>query len=339
MRKRFLFLFICILLLGIHHSSRAQDPHFTQFFASPLTLNPAFTGSFSGDIRVAANYRNQWAQIAIPYVTGTFSADMNILKNRLPYKDRLGVGILALYDREAGGGLKTTYGGISTAYHLGLDEEGLHSIAVGIQLAYVQKRLDLSKLTFENQLTNLGFDPIAANGEDFVRTSTAYPDLNVGVLYNASIGTFGNLYVGGSYYHANEPDQSFLAGHQFKLHNRWTLHGGGGWAPTPKTRVYLSGLYMQQAGARELAAGGAFGMVFNGDPMDADLLYIGAWYRHKDAINPYIGLEIKTFHVGVSYDINISDLHSASNYRGGLELSLIYIPQKNTTHSINCPKF
>lgn len=332
----YLFLLLSVLC---QLPAKAQDPHFTQFFASPLTLNPAFTGLFSGEARIAANYRSQWSSIATPYVTGTVSADFNILKNTIPYNDHWGVGGLALYDRQAGGGLKTTYLGFSTAYHKGLDREGRQSIAVGVQVAFVQKRLDFSKLVFENQLTNLGFDPTMPSGEYFARSSVSYPDLNVGVLYNASLGTFGNLYFGGSYYHANQPDQSFLEGREAALKSRWTVQGGGGWAPTPKMRIYLSGIYMQQAGASELTAGGAVGFVINNNPMDASLFYIGSWYRLNDAINPYVGVELKNLHIGLSYDINVSALHTASNYRGGTELSLIYIFQKDNTHSINCPKF
>lgn len=338
MKKSLPYLFLLLFLL-CRVPAKAQDPHFTQFFASPLTLNPAFTGLFSGDARIAANYRSQWSSIAIPYVTGTVSADFGVLKKVIPYNDRWGVGGLALYDRQAGGGLKTTYMGFSTAYHKGLDREGLQSIAVGLQVAFVQKRLDMSKLVFENQLTNLGFDQGMPSGEYFPKTSVSYPDLNVGVLYNASLGTYGNLYFGGSYYHANEPDQSFLAGRQARLQSRWTIQGGGGWAPTPKTRIYLSGLYMQQAKAYELAAGGAVGFVINNNPLDASLFYIGSWYRLNDAINPYVGLELKTLHIGLSYDINVSSLSSASNYKGGTELSLIYIFQKDNSRSINCPKF
>ena len=337
MKKRIPF---CVLLLLLFRfSAEAQDPHFTQFFASPLTLNPAFTGLFAGDARIAANYRNQWAAIAEPFVTGTVSADFGILKNTVPYNDRWGVGGVAMYDRQAGGGLKTTYLGFSTAYHKGLDQEGLQSLAIGFQAAFVQKRLDFSKLVFENQLTNLGFDPTVPSGEYFAKSGVSYPDINVGLLYNASLGTFGNAYFGASYYHANEPDQSFLEGKDAVLHNRWTIHGGGGWAPTPKTRIYLSGLYMQQAGASEWVGGGAVGFVINNDPMDASLFYVGSWYRVNDALNPYIGLELKTLHIGLSYDINVSNLRAASDYRGGAELSVIYVFQKQTARPINCPKF
>lgn len=338
--KKYLHWLLLIGCLVVRLPAKAQDPHFTQFFASPLTLNPAFTGLFSGDMRIAGNYRSQWSSIATPFITSTVSADMGILKNVIPYNDIWGVGALVLYDQTGGGGLKSTYMALSTAYHKGLDAEGLQSIAVGFQVALVQKRLDFSKLLFENQLTNLGFDPSMPNGEYFPNASITYPDYNAGVLYNASIGEFGNMYWGASYYHLSQPNESFL-GENYPLHYRFTLHGGGGFAPTPLTRVYLSGLYMQQSSAQEVALGGALGFVINNLPMNANLFYIGGWYRLGDAINPYVGLEINNLHVGLSYDINVSTLKPASNYRGGFEISLIYIYQKPNSNNkvINCPKF
>jgi type IX secretion system PorP/SprF family membrane protein len=337
--RRIFLLGVFMGLFFIRLPVKAQDPHFTQFFASPLTLNPAFTGLFPGDFRFAANYRNQWSSISTPFVTGTVSGDFGILKNTIPYNDVWGVGALALYDQTGGGGLRATYLGLSTAYHKGLDAQGLHSLAVGIQVALSQKRLDFSKLVFENQLTNLGFDQSLPNGEYFPDSKVSYPDYNIGLLYNASMGTYGNMYWGASYYHITQPDESFL-GADFPLRSRLTVHGGGGFAPTPLTRVYLSGLYMRQAGASEITAGGAFGFVINNQPMNANLFYIGSWYRWNDAINPYIGFEINNLHFGISYDINVSSLHPASNYRGGAEFSLIYIYQKpDDTRKVNCPRF
>lgn len=332
-----------MLLVGLiffRLPARAQDPHFTQFFASPMTLNPALTGLFSGDIRFSANYRSQWSSIATPFTTTTAAIDLGILKNVIPYNDVWGVGATVLYDQTGGGGLRSSYVALSTAYHKGLDAEGLQSIAVGFQVALEQKRLDYNKLLFENQLTNLGFDPTMPNGEYFPNSSLSYADYNAGILYNASVGAFGNFYAGASYYHLSQPNESFL-GDRYTLDSRLTIHGGGGFAPTPLTRVYLSGLFMNQGNANEVDFGGAFGFVINNQPMDANLFFIGSWYRWNDAINPYVGVEINNLHVGISYDVNVSSLRPASNYRGGFELSLIYIyhaPGANEK-GINCPKF
>ena len=88
-----------LLFLIISSGLRAQDPHFSQFFSSPLTLNPAYTGKFDGNFRVAGNYRNQWPTINNAFTTATASFDMPIMTNRLPEFDTWGVGILALNDQ------------------------------------------------------------------------------------------------------------------------------------------------------------------------------------------------------------------------------------------------
>src|SRR6187551_3073186 len=154
MKRTFLFI---TLLLSLSFSATAQDPHFSQFFASPLTLNPAFTGKFDGTLRIAGNYRNQWPAFNNVYTTSTLSVDFDILKNKLPYFDRWGVGILALTDQAGSGLIKNNYLGISTAYHKSLDEDGFKQLGIGFQGTYGQKRLDRNKLYFEDQLTPFGF--------------------------------------------------------------------------------------------------------------------------------------------------------------------------------------
>ena len=68
------------------------------------------------------------------------------------------------------------------------------------------------------------------------------------------------------------------------------------------------------------------------------------WARFNnvsDAIIPYIGLEFGDVHFGATYDVNISSLQPASNSRGGIEISLIYIkqPVDRSLKKLNCPKF
>ena len=87
---------VCICALLASQLVNAQDPHFSQFFASPLTLNPAFTGKFSGTWRLAANHRDQWPSIPKAYVTTSASLDFPILKSKIPDNDVFGVGIFWL---------------------------------------------------------------------------------------------------------------------------------------------------------------------------------------------------------------------------------------------------
>jgi type IX secretion system PorP/SprF family membrane protein len=109
------------LALAIGFSARSQDPNFSQFFASPLTLNPALTGKFDGAIRVAGNYRNQWPTIENAFVTQTVSVDFALLPKRIPLTDNMGAGLLAMSDVAGNGVLTTNYAGASFSYHKGMD--------------------------------------------------------------------------------------------------------------------------------------------------------------------------------------------------------------------------
>ncbi len=97
--KKSLFVFLCIAVFQLN--SLAQDPGFSQFYASPLTLNPALTGKFDGLYRVAGNYRDQWPAVNKAFITSTASLDMGILRNRLNSGDTWGIGIMAMTDKTA----------------------------------------------------------------------------------------------------------------------------------------------------------------------------------------------------------------------------------------------
>src|SRR5262245_23261385 len=105
---------VILILVSVVSVSKAQDPNFSQFFASPLTLNPALTGKFDGIFRVAGNYRNQWPSINNAFVTKTASADFHLLNGYLPDIDRWGVGALFMNDQNGNGALNTNQFSLST---------------------------------------------------------------------------------------------------------------------------------------------------------------------------------------------------------------------------------
>lgn len=340
MKKLFITLFI---LAGLVKGVIAQDPNFSQFFASPLTLNPALTGKFDGIFRVAGNYRNQWPEINNAYITKTVSGDFHLLKNNLPDIDRWGVGAFGMLDENGNGALKTTQIALSTAYHKGLDENGYHQIGVGFQGSYTNKRLDITKLDFEDELTPLGFT--GNTGEIFSQSGleVKYFDLSAGMLYNGTTNGYNNFYLGASMYHINRPKETFQGG-EFYLNSRTTLQGGGRLPMGQYNAVHFSANYSFQANANNLMFGGAYALNLNYDEQNPTNVYFGAWARFNnvaDAVIPYIGLEFGEFHLGASYDLNISSLQPASNMRGGIELSLIYIkqPVNRDLKKLNCPKF
>ena len=334
-------LIVCVLLAS---AINAQDPNFSQFFASPLTLNPALTGKFDGSFRMAGNYRNQWPTINNAFVTKTASIDFGILKNSLADIDQLGVGILALTDRAGDGVMVTNSAGLSLAYHKGLDENGYHQIGAGFQGTYVNKRLDVNKVDFEDELTPLGFTGVTNEVFSNQQINVSYVDINAGFLYNGSTNGYNNFYVGASMYHINRPKESFL-GADFLLTPRVTLQAGGKIPVGSYHNFNISTNYSFQANAKNFVAGGAFAYNVNSNIENPTNVFLGAWTRissiYNDAVIPYFGLEFKSIHIGYSYDINISPLKSASNSVGGNEISLIYIkkPSDPNTKKLNCPRF
>jgi type IX secretion system PorP/SprF family membrane protein len=330
MRK--LVFITCTLLFAI--SVKAQDPHFSQFFSSPLTLNPAFTGKFDGQWRVAANHRDQWPSIPKAYVTTSASLDFGILKNKIPSGDVFGIGISVLSDQSADAALKLNYGSLSLSYHKALDEDGYNTIGGGFQATYTSAVLDFSKLTFEDQLTQNGFTGTTAenlnNG-----SNQNYFDMNAGMLYSG----INNYYLGTSIYHINKPSLSFID-KTWNLSSRMTIHGGGSFPVGNNLSVFTSAIFQFQNKATETVLGGAVSANVTQDENDPVNVYLGSWLRFGDAIIPYVGLEVGGLRIGASYDINVSSLKAATSSRGGSEFSLIYIKRASTkTKGIPCPKF
>jgi len=326
------------LLLLVSFYATAQDPHFSQFFASPLTLNPAFTGKFDGTVRVAGNYRNQWPAFNNAYTTSTVSVDFDILKDKLPDYDRWGIGILALTDQAGAGLIRNNYLGISTSYHKSLDEDGFKQLGIGFQGVYGGKRLDRNKLYFEDQLTPFGFTGVTQETFDANNLDVNYLDVNAGLLYSMSTDASNNFYVGASLYHINQPSESFT-GANWHIATRTTISAGGYFPVSDILTFHTSGIYQYQNQASETVFGGALSAVIDKASQQPSNVYAGLWYRLNDAIIPYIGIEFSGLRIGATYDINVSSLRAGSQSRGGMEISLIYIKKPAGFKGIPCPKF
>jgi type IX secretion system PorP/SprF family membrane protein len=343
--KTFVLIFFCITLLGI--SGKTQDPAFSQFFASPLTLNPALTGKFNGVLRVAGNYRNQWPDVNNAFITSTVSIDAGILKDKLPANDTWGLGLMAISDKTASGILTSNYISLSTSYHKSLDEDGLNTLGVGFQGTYASLGLDGQRLYFLDGLQLDGTwlrSPTEPVNSEHVEAN--YFDMNAGILYNGSTDGSNNFYLGASAYHLNQPKQSFLGLDNVILPTRLTVHGGGFFpGNNSESSLYVSGLYSSQASAKEFVLGAALVLSAGKDELSPTNIYIGSWLRFSnvtDAVIPYIGLDYGNFNLGMTYDVNISAFKTASQGRGGIEISLIYIKKTEEgsgQHGIPCPRF
>lgn len=328
---------LLILIVTCYGHSYAQDPHFSQFYASPLTLNPAFAGKFDGGLRVAGIHRNQWPTINKAYVTTSVAVDFRIMQNHIAENDTWGVGLMGFSDQSANGAVKFNFASAGTAFHKGLDEEGYHQIGAAFQVTYANMLINTQGLKFLDQLTPYGFTGVTTEVFDNSSLKNKYVDFNAGVLYNGSTNDQNNFYFGVSMYHINRPKQSFT-GAYFILNPRTTLHGGGYFPVGQTSTVHVSAVHSTQGKASETLLGGAYQFRLS-EEYKPTSFYVGSWMRFGDAFIPYLGLEFGSMRLGASYDINTSDLKTGSNSRGGIELSLIYIKKDPESKGINCPKF
>lgn len=337
---------VWLLLIGSVLQAKAQDPNFSQFFVSPLTLNPALTGKFNGTLRVAGNYRNQWPAFTRAFITSSLSVDFPILTGRLVETDTWGVGLMAMTDKTADGILTANYISFTTAYHKGLDEDGLHQIGVGFQGTYGGRRLDGTRLDFEDELdlqgtwTNPTLEPINER-----QVNINYFDFSAGVLYNGSTDGWNNFYAGVSVYHINRPRESFSGDNGLYILNpRITANVGASFPVGAGDKfVHATGMISTQAKALNIVVGGVMSFNVNGDETNPTNVYLGAFTRFSnlnDAIIPHVGLEFNAFRLAASYDVNLSSLKVGSQRQGGIELALIYtLFPPDGRPKIPCPKY
>jgi type IX secretion system PorP/SprF family membrane protein len=277
-------------------------------------------------------------------VTSTVSLDAPLLRQKITSIDTWGVGIMVMSDQTANGILSTNTISITTAYHKGLDENGLHQLGVGFQGTFTTKKLDGTRLNFEDELDQFGGWSIPSGEAVNDRMlNLDYSDFGIGILYNGSTNGNNNFYAGLSAYHLNKPRESFTGDIYYTLEPRITFNSGAALPLGDGSRkIYLSTLYSNQAAAQNFVAGAAAGFSLNDQPENPSEIFFGVWSRFNnvnDAIIPYVGLEFNGIRIGASYDVNVSSLKTASQSRGGIEFSLIYIKRKPGYKPLPCPKF
>src|SRR5687768_11411988 len=164
-----------------------QSYHFSQFYSTPMLVNPAATGATSSPYRLAANYRSQWRNEGTPYTSFTAAGDAHILKDVLGEGNVLGLGLTFLNDKALNGVVQTNSFSLSSGYHIALDADNIQQLGIGFQGTYNERRIDFSRLQFENQFGSGGFDPTLPIGEALQDGKKHYFDISAGVLYSAAV--------------------------------------------------------------------------------------------------------------------------------------------------------
>ncbi len=262
-----------MLLLCLTKTAQAQDVHFSQYYFSPLSLNPANTGNYKGDYRLFANYRSQWRTLDNGFNTYSVGGDINYF----PKNINISPGILILNDQSAKY-LKVTKIFPSFALHHKLAGFKLH---LGIQPGVVIKSIDFYKHSFPNQLNwNTGaFDNSLPNIETNVGQRFTFFDLNMGFGASRRLGKF-EPEIGLAFFHLNKPKESFLDNTNNTLPIRQAYNVSINYSVTPIIILNFHSLYGATTKASDLVSGLNLEFVLSRGPFFDNSVFAGFMWRN-----------------------------------------------------------
>lgn len=335
---------------------RAQDQHFTQFYAAPITFNPALTGAFNGSYRLGIIYRDQWRQVLDnPNVSYAASVDLRFAmrSRRRRMLDAVGAGVVFYSDKFSGIGFSTNQISVSGAYHKALSKDGDQFLTLGAQYGIAQRNVNYENLIFDDQFN--GTDGYTGpSAEPLPENNFTYGDFSVGLNYTIAPPRRTALYTGIALHHVLEPQVSFYYNPREEdpdkngnniLLRKLTAHFTLQIPVSESVQVSPRALFYWQGPHMALNAGASTRFLVNDRTGVA--LHLGGWVRPvsdqkstfaTDAVIVMTGLEINNFLVGFSYDANIRDFTTAGNRRNAFEISIAYLGNYDN-ETVLCPKF
>lgn len=293
-------LYISTLVFGFSMASFAQQiPQYSQYMLNDYILNPAMTGQHDY-WEVKSNNRLNW--IGITDAPRTF-----ILSAHGPFrKHNMGMGGSVFADITGPTSRVGFY--LSYAYHLKLSKS--LKLGMGLSLGLLQYRIDGTKVTLREN-----GDPVFPNQMMTVYTADAtfginlkHKNFNFGISLPQLIGN--DL----KFLENQEETKSTLARHYMAM-GGYTFHVGDfGIMPN----VLLK--YVHPA-PPQFDAGVKFDW--------RDQFWLGASYRHDDAVSFMGGLAYKDFLlIAYSYDMSTSNLRNYSNGSHELMVGVRFRPWK-----------
>jgi len=334
---------------------KAQDIHFSQFYMSPLNLNPALTGVSNCTSRIIGNFRNQWAPVlkSNAYNTFSLSYDQKMPVGRYDY---FGIGGALWGDVAGVHRFGTMEGKISFSYSrkMGGYRDRAHFLVIGAEGGLARRGL---------RTDNFKFPEIYDNQFEYIdNPNFFFGDLSAGILWFSILDKYSNFYFGAAFHHLNQANQSFKRSIRDSLNNiitsldneynalyaKFTLHGGGEFEIQPRISilpyfvVFLQGPFMQ------INAGTSMRFALGRSRKSKQSFQIGAWYRlgnqyegklYSDALIITSRFDYQNLGFGLSYDVNVSSLRRASSANNSLELSVIYNICGPEHRGVYCPRF
>jgi type IX secretion system PorP/SprF family membrane protein len=333
---------LCFAILVIALPCFSQDLHFSQFFEAPLLRNPSLAGIFTGDYRVQGVYRDQWNSVTDGYRTGSFNAEY-----KMPIgsgNDFITTGLQVLYDQAGTVALTTSEFLPALNYHKSLSDQKSTYLSLGFMAGLVEKTIDRSKITTNNQFDGMAFNPSLPDGETFPTPNIKYFDGSFGMSFNTTFGEdqVNSMYFGAGYHHFNRPKNSFYQDAS-ELDPKYVFSGGIKLNLDDYSYFTVQADYSKQGTFTETIGGVMYSYKLGETNPAPYILNLGTYLRWGDAIIPVIKLEMNNLAIALSYDVNVSQLRTVSEGRGGVELSISYVGfldrENSSKYKMLCPHF
>lgn len=338
-RPRITHYSLLILATSWSFLSAAQDINFSQFYELPLLRNPAISGLFTGDLRITSAFRNQWGSVTVPYRTQALGAELKMGINSVDY---LALGVQITNDVAGDSKLGKTAILPSLTFHKSINGDKDTYLSAGFSGGPVQQRFDASKLSFDDQFVNGSYSATNPTRQVFTNTNITYYDASVGLLFSSVFGNGVKYYLGGAYFHFTQPKVAFSAANDVRLNKKLVFNAGLAAPTSDADKFILYSDVFSQGGSTQVQGGAMYKHdVVTYEEDDAVSLSAGAFVRWNDAVMPVVKLDYYKLGIGVTYDVNISKLRSASSARGGFEVTASYRTFLNIRNSsaaaVRCP--
>lgn len=324
MKKTFYILFI--FSVGFINIKAQQDIHFSQFYSSPLFLNPASCGMFNGDLRATATYRTQWKTVTTPFNTITASADFKLFQNKIK-NGWFGTGLTFYNDRAGDSKFTTGHYSLTLSYAIEVSEN--QYLTVGLQPAFMQRSINYGALYWDNQYTGNGFNQSLPSFESPNNQSFNTFDMGGGLYYLNRIDNKTSFYAGFAVSHINAADVSFIRNGD-GIFRKYLLHGGAEIQLKGTNLTILPNTLVSFQGPNRIINLGAdFKYTLQEQSqytgfVNETSFSLGAYYRFGDALWATAMFNWTGLSIGFSYDLNISSFNVATKGMGGMEILLKY---------------
>jgi type IX secretion system PorP/SprF family membrane protein len=338
MKKNIYTLFCCLIYFGVIgvEKTYAQDPIFSQFFSSPLSINPSLAGNGSADWRLVGNLRNQTIGTGGRSLnTTSLSFDGKLFRQKDKTTNYIGGGLLFLQDAGLDGAYKSNSFQFMASSHVSLDDEDANGLSVGLGAAYSNTIIDFSQLSFGQQLASSGFNRALPANEPLLSNVKPYFSLSAGITYTYTTEE-ANFDIGFSGYRFMKTNRSALGDPTQLDPPRYNLHADYQTYLNERTIFSANGMYVMENGLNTYTAGVNVGRILDENELPA-VLNLGLFYRGNEAVIPYVGMMYKNLQAGITYDINVASSSNALGLLKTYEFSLVFRSPKRNPKALPCP--